>query len=119
MADSGLEKGRLKKVGSLSYSRRQTSEIEKILKETQQKASSALSRLPTYLFISDDNEKTCREITQANSAIFAETTGISTEVFADLLSAGFVRESMVNRCIVDFNEQMDLISFDSYMAYGR
>jgi len=119
LADSGLETGAIRKVGSIGRTKRQVNELEKILKETQAKAQAALSRLPTYLYISDSNEKTCREIAQCNSELFAATTGITAQVFESLLLTGFVRENMVNRCIVDFNEQIDLISFDNFMAYGE
>ena len=66
-----------------------------------------LQRLPEYMFISTDPIKSVDDITGWEDPLFEKVVGVSNEAFAAMCGP-FIREDRLNRCIVAFNERLDL-----------
>jgi superfamily II DNA or RNA helicase len=110
ISDNDLEVGKT----SRDLTERQQKEKEKkaknILQELAEKARTVTKRIPSYMFHSENEEKSCAAIVKSSSPLFEVFTGISTEDFAYMLEKGFFNEKWLDRCITDYALTLDQTS---------
>lgn len=112
-SDNGVERGKISK----ALTRSQQKDKKKALDKLKEKAQTALRRIPTYLFVTKNTEKSCHDIITARQGrLFEEVTGISIRHFEHALELGFFNRSSLDRSIADFGYRESQITLDNFLT---
>jgi superfamily II DNA or RNA helicase len=113
ISDNDLEVGKTSR--DLSARQQKEKKAKNILQELAEKAKTVTKRIPTYMYISENEEKNCAAIVKSSSPLFKEVTGIGTEDFAYMLEKGFFNERWLDRCITDYALMLAQVSGNSFL----
>jgi hypothetical protein len=104
VTDANVPKGKVKE-GRNSKTAQKEKEEKQTLKLLRERAQTFLKCLPSYLFVTELEETSCQDIVKRGEPeTFQEETGISIELFADMLHSRFLDESHLDNCIIGFNQ---------------
>jgi len=104
IADNDLEKGKNYTASDKADPTSSTSDEDKALKEMKLKAKTVLRRIPTYLFLEEQQVDSVYDILYINDdELFNETVGISLNDFKEL-SEHFIKVDRLDRCIMAYNQ---------------
>jgi len=80
-------------------------EAKKTRESLRKRLQRLVSRLPAFMYLTDDREKTLRDvIEQLEPEMFEKVTGISLQNFHDLVDAGVFHEKKMNDAVWKFRE---------------
>ena len=103
LSDNGLVPGKNYKPND-NKQNKNTDINSKEEKEARQRAITLMRRLPTYLFLEEDDIDDIDAIIKKNNeALFADSIGITLRDFKDLCN-GFIKTDRLNRCIMAYNQ---------------
>ncbi len=70
----------------------------------QERIQTMLRRIPSYLWVTESDEQSCRDIAERGDAIlFEEETGMPLVIFRGMLDARVLDEAYLDSCIISFN----------------
>ena len=80
-------------------------------RELEQKATTVIHRIPSYLLCEDKKVDNINDIVYINNtALFEREVGITVEDFEKLWNVGFLREQQINRRISAFQQALKIVS---------
>lgn len=83
-------------------------ERRKKIQEIREKLMKFLTRLPIFMYLTDERERTIRDIvSEINPGTFKEVTGITIREFDRINALGLFNESKINEAIFDFRRYED------------
>jgi hypothetical protein len=83
-------------------------ETAKAMKDLQENLQKFIGRLPVFMYINDEREKTVLEVIETtDDALFYKATGITKEDFRKLLELGVFDDSYLNDAIRAFKQVED------------
>lgn len=83
-------------------------EVKKLMKEIKDNLLKFITRLPVFMYLNDEREKTALEVIQTtDEALFKKATGISKGDFRKLLDMGVFNAGFMNETIRSFKQVED------------
>ena len=104
ISNNGLERGKnYESTGKIKTKSEIDLEIKE-LKELKERVVTMMRRLPTYLFLEENQIDSIDDIMYTNNVeLFKDTVGITIKDFDELCS-GFIKTDRLNRCIMAYNQ---------------
>jgi hypothetical protein len=104
ISNNGLERGKnYESTGKVKTKAEIDLEIKE-LKELKERVVTMMRRLPTYLFLEENQIDSIDDIMYTNNVeLFKDTVGITIKDFDELCS-GFIKTDRLNRCIMAYNQ---------------
>ena len=86
----------------------QEKEIKSKRKEIQEKLLKFATRIPVFMYLTDDREQTLKDvITQLEPELFKKVTGLTIPDFELLVSIGIFNEQLMNSAVFAFKRYED------------
>ena len=103
VSNNGLVKGKNYQ-GNTGKAKNKTDDDAKAEKELRQRVVTMMRRLPTYLFLEDNQIDNVKQIVyNNNNDLFEDTVGININTFKDLCN-GFIKTERLDRAIMAYNQ---------------
>lgn len=104
ISDNDLEKGKNFESNRKNKSKAQQDEEARAEKELKERVITMMRRLPTYLFLEENQIDNVADIIQNNNeSLFIDTVGIKITDFAELCN-GFLNTNRLDRAIMAYNQ---------------
>lgn len=102
--DTGVERGKVKEAPTRAQRREQEKEAKRELDRLRERAQSVLKLLPSYLFVTEQDERSCLDIIhRGDRGVFEEETGVTIDQFSHMIETGFLDRDHLDNCIISFN----------------
>jgi hypothetical protein len=104
VTDTGVERGKVKEATARAQHRKQEKEAKRKQAYLRERAQSVLRSLPSYLFVTEQDERSYLDIfLRGDHGVFKEETGVTIDQFRHMIETGFLDRDHLDNCIISFN----------------